>query len=310
MATKRDDSLKGPFVLIQEAWNVYKRNAGTYISLILLSIAFSFVGVLVGLLAGVVTFTATQDIVSAALVGVLIGIPVLMYLTYWVQASLLKATVADSEGEKTSVAEAFNGSKSLILPLFVLGLISGFITLGGFALLVIPGIILTVWFSMSTYILFKEGKKGFEALLTSREYVRGMAGTVFIYLFIFAVLGYALQSIPTFFFNQADAEFAGSLFSMIISFIVGPLGMLYSVGIYKELRRIKGEVSVTVTSLDKAKYLAVGAIGTFLFLFVLVNLVSVFASLFQSGLWDVENNNIEMQMESPTDEYEFTPETV
>lgn len=310
MATKAEDTLKGPFVLLQEAWNVYKRNAGTYIVLILLSIAFSFAGILVGLLAGVITYTATQEMVTAALVGMLIGIPVLMYLTYWVQASLLKATVTDSEGGKTSVAEAFNGSRNLVLPLFVLGLISGFITLGGFALLVIPGIILTIWFSMSSYILFKEGKKGFEALLTSREYVRGMAGTVFIYLFIFAILGYALQSIPTFFFNQADAEFAGSLFSMVMSFIIGPLGMLYSVGIYNELRRIKGEFSVTVTSLDKAKYLAVGFIGTFLFLFVLANLVNVFAGLFQSGLWDVENNNIEMQIESPTEEFEFTPETV
>jgi len=52
-------------------------------------------------------------------------------------------------------------------------IILGFLGTGGFLFLIIPGIIFLVWFIFAQFIIFAEDDRGMNAILKSKEYVRG-----------------------------------------------------------------------------------------------------------------------------------------
>jgi hypothetical protein len=77
-----------------------------------------------------------------------------------------------------------------ILPLIILFLIQGLSTLGGFILLIIPGVIISLYSAFSVYTLVLEGKRGFSAIEDSYSIVHGRLWVIIIRsLFIGIVAG-------------------------------------------------------------------------------------------------------------------------
>src|SRR5258706_8350382 len=75
--------------------------------------------------------------------------------------------------ESVNWKDAYRKSLVLALPSFVIALLSIVIILGGFLLLIIPGIYLAIAYSFSQYALFSDNKRGMEALRASKFYVKG-----------------------------------------------------------------------------------------------------------------------------------------
>ena len=102
----------------------------------------------------------------------------------------------------------------------------------GAALFVVSGIVLMavllVWFAFSFFILVREGKTGMEALLASREYVKGSWRPVFLRLFAVGAPAYLLGLLPV----------AGPLLSLLLM----PFLMAYTYYIYEDLVSLKGAV--------------------------------------------------------------------
>jgi hypothetical protein len=106
--------------------------------------------------------------------------------------------------------------------------------LGSIAL-VIPGIYLFIGFQFSKYILVVEGKKGWDALDRSRDYVRGRWWPVFgRFLLYFAPL-YVLNLLPNF-LPGIEAKFVGSC---ILVSLVSPFGVIFFYKIYENLVVLK-----------------------------------------------------------------------
>ena len=146
------------------------------------------------------------------------------------------------------------------------------------SLLVIPGVIFTVWFSLSIFVMIAEDLNGMNALLKSREYVKGKWGDVAWRLFFVAAVSFLVTWISGlilgFLLGKLGTEivrFAGGLF-------LTPFVMTYLYLVYGNLKAIKGEIAFSPTGSQKAVFLAVGAFGI-LIVYAIFSLLRFFKDL-------------------------------
>jgi hypothetical protein len=114
-------------------------------------------------------------VIGLAIVSALISI-VLAMIT---QGALVRATVAYSEGGRASFAESAMAGLAVAWPLFLLGLLSGLGIALGFLLLIVPGIILYVMWSVAAPALVEERLGPVEALGRSSDLTGGVRWKVF-----------------------------------------------------------------------------------------------------------------------------------
>jgi hypothetical protein len=81
-------------------------------------------------------------------------------------------SVVKSEEQKISILESFSWAKHKGLGLIWVGILSSLVVMGGFILLIIPGIILSIYLYLAQYVYIQEGQKGLSALLRSRDLVK------------------------------------------------------------------------------------------------------------------------------------------
>lgn len=168
-----------------------------------LGIAFLF-GALPSLLLAYVaqTFQAESvDILGpAGVIAIAIFSAVLaITLSMVTQGALVRATVAFSEGRKASFGESAMAGLGVALPLFLLGLGSALGMAVGFLLLIVPGVILYVMWSVAAPALVEEGLGPTEAFGRSsyltdgaRWKILGLTLVILVLYWIFSALVVAL----------------------------------------------------------------------------------------------------------------------
>ena len=153
---------------------------------------------------------------------------VLAYLLvgFWVSASGIFAVAAVVGGDTLSVKKTFLSSWKVLWGFSLLQIVVGFLVGLGFILLIIPGIILMVWFHFAAFgfITKKLGVK--ESVLASKKLVSGnfweVLGRIFVFG-LFTTFSQILLSIVPFGIGSALFPMFGALF------------MLPSYLLYKEL---------------------------------------------------------------------------
>lgn len=145
------------------------------------------------------------------------------------------ALVYALSGRQHTVSDAYQASTGVFWKYLVLSILLALITLVGLILLVIPGIIVAVWFSFAIYVLLLEDKRPIEALKASRAYVQGKWWAVFgrlVALSLMAAVALIAVTSPfTFFLNDIALEFLMTLLTMVVT----PIGMGYIYLMYKDI---------------------------------------------------------------------------
>ena len=238
--------------LFKESWDVFQRRFSTLIGLFLLCVAAFTVpgGAAVGL--AMVAGMALGK-VAVVLIGT-VGMVASIYLGFRCLAGFLHA-VAD---EQLGMGDALTLGEGMVAPLIWIGFLTSFVITGGFLLLLIPGIIFTVWFCFAQFILVREELRGMNALLKSREYVRGEWFNVALRLLLVWAASLLIGAIPV----------AGP----ILGIVFFPYVMIFHYLIYRDLREMKGELPFPCGMSDKVKWPGVALVG---FLVVPVALISV-----------------------------------
>jgi hypothetical protein len=275
-------ALKGPLVLLGEAWKVFIAYPTTYLKLTLLSILVFFVSAIALFIFGAILFALSRSWPLSIGVPLIVGVPILIYLQSWMVLGMFNGLLKNAENKNSGVGVVLSEVKPFIIPYFLTTLLNGLIVFGGFLLLFVPGVILSIYFSLYIYVLLKEGKVGLQALLTSREYLRGYAAIVFIYMLIIWGILYAASIIPQYIFRQMDMPFLGTIYNLIFSFIMTPLGILFSIKLYDELKRIKGTVEISNFNQRKVKYVALAVFGVLAPILFILFVSTTAASLFSS----------------------------
>jgi hypothetical protein len=168
-----------------------------------------------------------------------------------VQGALTRATVAENEGNRASFGDCIAAGLRVLLPLIGVGLIFGFAMTIGFILLVVPGILVMVIWSVAAPALVVERDGILQSLSRSAELTKGSRWKIFglflvllvIYLLVFAVLGVVgLKSMT------AAAAGGFSLFNLLASTVTAwVFNLIWGTiqpALYIELRQSKEGDSV------------------------------------------------------------------
>jgi hypothetical protein len=146
------------------------------------------IGFLVGALPSLLTGHAIRNLRPddlaifgpAATISIgLISLLVMISLGTVAQGVLVRVTVDFSEGRKASFAESTRAGLAVALPLFLLGTLSAIALALGFVLLVAPGVILYIMWSVAAPALVEERLGPIDALGRSRALTSGARWKIF-----------------------------------------------------------------------------------------------------------------------------------
>ncbi len=167
-----------------------------------------------------------HDVIFVASLGLLISILGLfsIFINLWVQIAFFYAI--KEKDIKTDAKSLLLLSWNKIWSYSWVAFLTGIIFVAGFILFIVPGIIFSIWFSLSSYVFVWEDLRGMKALYRSKELVKGYWWAVFGRFFVFGLIAFIISIIPV----------IGPLVNI---FFTMPLGIIYGYFIYEDLKKIK-----------------------------------------------------------------------
>ena len=180
---------------------------------------------------------------SAKIVAGILLVAALIFLIYIAVVTQVATLFLLDDGSR-SVGEYFKKGMNVAWKAIVVSLLTGLLTLLWTLLLIIPGLVFSVYYSFSIYALIYENQAGMAAIKRSFALVKNywwavVSRTVFlslIYLAAFAVVSLPIYFLPE---NSALAIFWNMVLSAL-RFITSPIFAIFSYLIFKELVNIKG----------------------------------------------------------------------
>ncbi len=236
--------------LFKNSWEIYKKRILTWF--LILIFIFITSAVLFLPLAAIFhgDFQSRVAFVSIFIAAVIASIGFI-----WGQLAFLTA-ITDQE---IGIKEAFLQSRSYILSYIWLSLLMGLIIMGGYFILFIPGLIFTVWFLFAPFILITEDIGGMNALMKSKEYVRGRWLPVGWRLFLVWFLSVIISLIP--------------IVGQFLGLLLPPFFFIYFFVLYNNLKESRGEFSFQPTTKGKVGIVATGLLGFLLIPVIMFALV-------------------------------------
>ncbi|MCA9028152.1 MAG: hypothetical protein KDA86_23280 [Planctomycetaceae bacterium] len=134
------------------------------------------------------TFGSPPEVIQAYNEAAFRAFPVTMGITLLLlfvvmpltNAAVINAVARLYLGQQTTAVESIKYGLSRLMPLIWTSILMGLAIMGGLILLIIPGILLAFWFSLSTHVVVIEGISGGAALKRSKELVRPNMGTMIV----------------------------------------------------------------------------------------------------------------------------------
>jgi hypothetical protein len=207
--------------VISRTFEVIGRNFGAFALLALL------LGGLPSLLMTVSQLSLAGDetaLFKPATAGLwILGVLVMLVCAFTLQAAIVHATVTDLNGRRVVVGESLMVGLRNVLPLIGLAILSGLGVGLGILLLIVPGVILALMWSVTVPAMIVERTGVMQAFSRSNDLTRDRRWAIFGLFVIYVILSWIVQLAIT----AVCAAFAGSLgFIPIASGAEGLVGNL------------------------------------------------------------------------------------
>ena len=173
--------------LIGTTWLLYNKNFKTYLKLSFWLFIFTLPTAGVGLLRNSFSFSVMFNIAVNIIVSFLVFI-LTIFMTIVLIRVADKQLSSKEQKIKISLKDEFSTALSLWPEVLLVSIIVGLIQLAGFVLLIIPGIIFSVWFGFALYFVIFEKAKIKESLVKSKALVRGRFWGVFLRILVPSIL--------------------------------------------------------------------------------------------------------------------------
>ena len=98
-------------------------------------------------------------------------------------------------GQELGASEAYGRALPRLLPLLGANILSGVVIMLGFVLLIVPGVIFSLWFMLVTPVIMMERKGVIDSLKRSRELMQSNLGKGFLLALVILVLQFIFQMI-------------------------------------------------------------------------------------------------------------------
>lgn len=184
----------------------------------------------------------------------ILGSILMSLLSLWFSlAYILAIADIDNNSAPQKISAYLKKSRGFIVPAFGLGLIVGLIVLGGFILLIIPGILFSIWFVFVLQARVLDQKRGMTSLSASKTLVNGnwwgvfwrIALSIFLVSIIIRIFGSILNNIFQINFNNLTFQ-SLTIFSLIVTILIAfvqaamtPFATAIPTILYLDLKRRK-----------------------------------------------------------------------
>lgn len=263
-------SLPSATAILGQAWVIYKQRIGIFLGVMIIPMLISIVTPILVSMA----LSVTGGFFGLSIFLVILFSVIVFIVQIWGQIALLYA-IKDSQ-ERIGVMESYRRAWYKIFSYWWVILLISFITLGGFLFFIVPGIIFAVWFSLAVFVLVAEDLKGMDALLKSREYVKGKWGSVLWRSFFIGIIFFIISLILIFLLSFLKIPFGEVIGRFAIGLFLTPLMMTYWFLVYKNLKAAKEEIVFVPTESKKTAFIFVGILG------ILIIPAILFSSIFSS----------------------------
>ena len=276
-----NNRLPSAWNLLEESWQIFVGHWETFIELAL--VMFS-APILIALAVPILNqFYPKFGLMFLAFISPIFLI--LLLLSSWGMVSLACA----AKNPDLGLGELLKEGWRKIIPYWWIIFLQGIIISAGYALFFIPGLIFSVWFSLAMFIFIAEDIKGMDALLKSKEYVKGYWGSVFwrlIFLLIVSYLIIFLFSIFRFAIGLPNSHSLSqgllSLFEGLIDLIILPVSIIYIYRIYFYLKKIKKDLIYVPNYQEKIFFIVLGILGLIVTAFMLFVILGFIVWNYQS----------------------------
>lgn len=248
-----------PATLLKNSWRAYAHDFRSWILL-----TAPLVAIIVILMIGsifipgnsgpqAVALTLGGQITTFAELVAILAAAILVFRIF--STALMVSSYRALNGTKLNVKEAYKAGFRTFGPILWVGILRGLIVLGGLILLIVPGVIWALRYSLATEAAVLEGKRGMAALHRSKDLTNGkLFETLINFCTIFMIDGYGaaiLASIAVFVFNilgamvgfavpgaaanaTAAADILAALAAAVVIWFSIPLAPLAAVAVYKD----------------------------------------------------------------------------
>jgi len=242
MANQQITSLPGISDLLSRTWQIYKERIWVFVGIMILPV---IIGIVVALIFGGLFVLQIKQFFEPGLILlpiliVLVLIAIIIIL--WSRVALLFAI--KERIEKIGIRESFVKSWPKIISYLWISILVGFVTIIGFLLFIIPGIIFSIWFSLAAYVLVAENLTGTKALSRSKQLVSGYWWKIFWRFLIVGIIALIISLVISFIRELIGIPREIDISSIIIALFFTPFAATYTFLIYEDLRKIKEGVTV------------------------------------------------------------------
>ncbi len=138
------------------------------------------------------TIKVGGDFQSLLILQLVLSLLVAVPLAFFVNAAVMYAVASLYLSQPTTIGACFRHAIKRLLPLIGTTFLMTLAIMGGMILLIIPGIIVAFWFSLSQHVTVLESTAGTAALTRSKALMKGNFGTAFalgllLYVIIFGL---------------------------------------------------------------------------------------------------------------------------
>jgi hypothetical protein len=234
--------------ILSAAFDIYKNNAAgllmivavvvvplTFISAFLTGVVFK--GNEETVQIGTTTVTVTDRSFAFVLIAGFIGVVVAVIISAVLQAATIRAAAQASLGEPVDIEASYKWGFGRFGSVLLISILVGLAVLGGLILLIIPGIIFAIMFSVSIPALVVENRKGTEAMGRSWNLVKGHFWHALVVILVAGILTAIVSGIIQGIGGAiGDNWFVAWIFQAVAQVIVAPFSALVAVLLYLDLR--------------------------------------------------------------------------
>lgn len=239
MSEEKTAKLKPAFDNLEDSFKLWWKNLKNISDIYLWAIFYAAIPIVLLIFLPVVK---DNNATLSLLFSLLLAISSLVFIYFSIRAYIAIVLLL-KQNFKGDNKDLFKQSKKYLWPYIGLSLLTAILVILWTLLLIIPGIIYSVFYSLAVMTFFFEDKRGMEALKRSKELIKGYFWPVFGRLFLIFVVMVMLSSIismPLEYLEENSLAFSiWSFITQIISLLVGPVALFYSYEIYKDLKKIK-----------------------------------------------------------------------
>jgi len=223
-------------ILLDQAWEIYKKRPRVFLGIMTFPVFASLLLTAFSLL-GASLLRLESAFFNALGLGMLMSSGVLtlgiIIIHLWSQTALLYA-IKDRE-ENIGIKESYRRGRNKIVSYFWISFLSGVVMAGGTLLFFVPGLVFFIWFSLASFVFISENKKGWSALMASKEYVKGNWRAVFWRFIFIGVISWLFFYLLT--VLASFAAISGTV--KIIGYgLLTPMVTIYLFLIYENLKKL------------------------------------------------------------------------